>query len=92
MPSRILTMLKSHEVKWTDLRLTDTRGKEQPVTIPAAAVDESLFEEGKRFDFSSVAGWKDIHESDMVLMPARDSAVLDPFTNDPHPQTSLQRP
>src|SRR5690606_27202699 len=54
-------------------------GKEQHVTVPAHTVDESLFEDGKMFDGSSIAGWKGINESDMILLPEAASAVLDPF-------------
>ncbi|MGA0734167.1 MAG: glutamine synthetase beta-grasp domain-containing protein, partial [Steroidobacteraceae bacterium] len=63
--SDVIQMIKDKEVKWADLRFTDTRGKEQHVTIPAKAVDEGLFRDGKMFDGSSIAGWKGINESDM---------------------------
>jgi glutamine synthetase len=75
-------MIKDNEVKFIDLRFTDTRGKEQHVTIPADKADEEFFESGKMFDGSSIAGWKGIHESDMVLMPESESAVMDPFFDD----------
>lgn len=75
----ILTMLHENEVKFVDLRFTDTKGKEQHVTIPAHQVNADFFEEGKMFDGSSIGGWKDINESDMVLMPDTSTAVLDPF-------------
>ncbi|VDZ81772.1 glutamine synthetase [Salmonella bongori] len=65
----VLTMLNEHEVKFVDLRFTDTKGKEQHVTIPAHQVNAEFFEEGKMFDGSSIGGWKGINESDMVLMP-----------------------
>ncbi|TOM54182.1 type I glutamate--ammonia ligase, partial [Vibrio parahaemolyticus] len=63
-------------------RFTDTKGKEQHISIPAHQIDADFFEEGKMFDGSSVAGWKGINESDMVMMPDASSAVLDPFTED----------
>ena len=75
----VLTMLNEHEVKFVDLRFTDTKGKEQHVTIPAHQVNADFFEEGKMFDGSSIGGWKGINESDMVLMPDASTAVLDPF-------------
>src|SRR5690606_24340400 len=53
------------------------------VTFPIRVVDETLFEEGKMFDGSSISGWKGINESDMVLLPDPGTAVLDPFTADP---------
>lgn len=82
-PSDVIKMIQDKEVKWADLRFTDTRGKEQHVTIPARAVDEGLFRDGKMFDGSSIAGWKGINESDMILMPEAATAVLDPFIDDP---------
>jgi glutamine synthetase len=80
--SDVMVLLKEKEAKFVDLRFTDTRGKEQHVTVPAHTIDDSFFEEGKMFDGSSIAGWKGINESDMVLMPVPDSAVVDPFTED----------
>ena len=68
-PSDVLKLIKDKQVKFADLRFTDTRGKEQHVTIPARLVDEDLFRDGKMFDGSSIAGWKGINESDMILMP-----------------------
>ncbi len=78
-PAEVLSILKEKEVKFVDLRFTDTRGKEQHVSVPAHTIDQSFFEDGKMFDGSSIAGWKGINESDMVLMPDPDSAVIDPF-------------
>lgn len=78
----VLTMLNEHEVKFVDLRFTDTKGKEQHVTIPAHQVNAEFFEEGKMFDGSSIGGWKGINESDMVLMPDASTAVIDPFFAD----------
>ncbi|UJF19433.1 glutamate--ammonia ligase [Vibrio sp. SS-MA-C1-2] len=78
----VLAMIEENEVKFVDLRFTDTKGKEQHISIPSHQVDEDFFEEGKMFDGSSVAGWKGINESDMVMMPDSTTAVLDPFTQD----------
>ncbi|ROJ30022.1 glutamate--ammonia ligase [Morganella morganii] len=75
----VLTMMEEYNVKFVDLRFTDTKGKEQHVSIPAHQVDEDFFEDGKMFDGSSMAGWKGINESDMVLMPIAESALIDPF-------------
>ncbi len=80
--SDVLNMMKENDVKYVDLRFTDTIGKEQHVTIPAREVDEDFFEDGKMFDGSSIAGWKGINESDMILMPDADTAVMDPFFQD----------
>jgi len=81
--SDFFNMVKDNDVKFVDLRFTDTRGKEQHVTIPAHTVDESFFEDGQMFDGSSIAGWKGINESDMILMPDPTTAILDPFFADP---------
>jgi len=79
----VLKMIKDNKVKFVDLRFTDTRGKEQHVSVPARVVDESMFEDGKMFDGSSIAGWKGIQESDMILMPEAATAVMDPFIEEP---------
>ncbi|PCM42823.1 glutamate--ammonia ligase [Marinobacter sp. ANT_B65] len=80
--SKTVDLIKEHEVKWVDMRFTDSRGKEQHVTIPASDIDEDFFAEGKMFDGSSISGWKGINESDMILMPDDTSSVLDPFTEE----------
>ena len=81
----ILAMIKEKDVKYVDLRFTDPRGKMQHVTFDIDLVDEELFSEGTMFDGSSIAGWKAINESDMVLMPDPETAVIDPF----YAQTTL---
>src|SRR5579859_3231232 len=81
-PSDVLKLIKEKQVKFADLRFTDTRGKEQHVTIPARLVDDELFRDGKMFDGSSIAGWKGINESDMILMPEAATAIIDPFYED----------
>ncbi len=83
MSQKVLKSIKDNEVKFVDLRFTDPRGKEQHVSVPASTVDAGFFKDGKMFDGSSIAGWKGIQESDMVLMPEADSAVLDPFCDEP---------
>ncbi|MBP8119701.1 MAG: type I glutamate--ammonia ligase [Burkholderiales bacterium] len=75
----VLKMAKENEVKFVDFRFTDTKGKEQHVTVPAKAFDQDKFTEGHAFDGSSIAGWKGIEASDMILMPDPDSAFIDPF-------------
>lgn len=78
----VLNLIKEKEVKFVDFRFTDTKGKEQHVSVPARIVDEDIFTEGKMFDGSSISGWKGINESDMILMPDAESAVLDPFAEE----------
>lgn len=82
-PENVLQLIKEKEAKYVDLRFADTRGKEQHVTVPAHTIDEDFFEDGKMFDGSSIAGWKGINESDMILMPDPMTAVMDPFYDDP---------
>ena len=82
MSERTLTLIKDNDIRWVDLRFTDTRGKEQHVSTPASQVDEDFFEDGKMFDGSSIAGWKSINESDMILMPDDSTSIIDPFTDD----------
>jgi glutamine synthetase len=78
----VMKLIKDHEARYVDLRFTDTRGKEQHVTIPASVVDDAFFNDGKMFDGSSISGWRGIDDSDMVLMPETDTAVIDPFYDD----------
>jgi glutamine synthetase len=81
-PAEILGLIKENDVKFVDLRFTDTKGKEHHVTVPGHVLNEDLFEEGKMFDGSSISGWKGINESDMILLPDAESAVMDLFAED----------
>ncbi|CAH9019456.1 glutamate--ammonia ligase [Candidatus Nitrosacidococcus sp. I8] len=78
----VLKIVKEEEIKFIDFRFTDTRGKEQHLSIPAYRLDEEVFQEGKMFDGSSIAGWRSIHDSDMILMPESEGAIIDPFMED----------
>ena len=80
--SDVLNMIEENDVKFVDLRFTDTKGKEQHVSLPASQINEDIFEDGKMFDGSSIAGWKGINESDMILMPDTSTAVMDPFSDE----------
>src|SRR3989338_8274488 len=81
MSSKILSFIKDNNIEYVDLRFTDTKGKEQHVTIPAKLVDHDFFEQGKMFDGSSIAGWKAINESDMMLKVDTDDLFCqDPFS------------
>ncbi len=77
--SDIMKQISDNDVKFVDLRFTDPKGKLQHVTMDIAAVDEDMFADGVMFDGSSIAGWKAINESDMVLMPDTETAHMDPF-------------
>ncbi len=78
--SSVLKLIKDKDVKYVDFRFTDPRGKWQHMTYDVGMVDEDLLSEGIMFDGSSIAGWKAINESDMVLKVDLSTAVLDPFT------------
>src|ERR1700760_1948023 len=80
---QVLAMIKEKDVKFIDFRFTDPRGKWQHTARMASATDESSFVDGVMFDGSSIAGWKAINESDMILMPDASTAFLDPFTAQP---------
>lgn len=82
MPKKSLAIITEHNVKWVDLRFTDTQGKEHHITIPSSYVDEEFFENGQMFDGSSLPGWKGVDESDMIMLPDDSTAVLDPFTDE----------
>ena len=75
----ILKTIKEKEVEYVDLRFTDPRGKLQHLTQDISTVDESLLNDGVFFDGSSIAGWKAINESDMVLKPDTSRSFIDPF-------------
>ena len=80
--ANVMKMVKENEVKFVDFRFTDTKGKEQHVSVPVKAFGEDKFTEGM-FDGSSIAGWKGIEASDMLLMPDATTAFVDPFFDEP---------
>jgi glutamine synthetase type I len=75
----VLKLVKENDVKFVDFRFTDTRGKEQHVSVPVSHFDMDKFESGHAFDGSSIAGWKGIESSDMLLIPDPATANIDPF-------------
>ena len=79
MSEEILKKIQDENVEFVDLRFTDPRGKLQHVTFDKSLIDAELFADGTMFDGSSIAGWKAINESDMVLMPDPATAFIDPF-------------
>ena len=78
----VLKLIEEKGVKFVDFRFCDTKGKEQHVTVPAHTIEEDTFTDGKMFDGSSIAGWKGINESDMILMPEAGTAKIDPFSEE----------
>ena len=81
--SDVLKTIKDDDIKFVDLRFTDPRGTWHHVTFDVAMVDEDFFEDGQMFDGSSIAGWKTIDKSDMILAPDTKTAVRDPFFAQP---------
>ncbi len=79
-PADVLKALKDDDIDFVDLRFTDPRGKWQHLAISSPHLTEDSFADGVMFDGSSIAGWKDISESDMALIPDSTTAVMDPFS------------
>jgi len=79
--SKVIKLMKEKEVEYVDLRFTDPRGKLQHLTMDGKIIDEKMLNEGVFFDGSSIAGWKSIHESDMLLKPDLERTIIDPFTS-----------
>src|ERR1043166_3947178 len=80
---KAMDLVKERDAKYVDLRFSDTRGKMQHLTQHISTMDAEAWEKGIMFDGSSIAGWKAINESDMILMPDPDTAVVDPFFAQP---------
>src|SRR5215470_10352020 len=78
-PKEVLALIREKEVKAVDLRFMDFPGLWQHFTIPASALEESVFEDGLGFDGSSIRGWQAINESDMLVLPQPETAFIDPF-------------
>lgn len=81
--AEIAELIEKHQIQFVDCRFVDILGKEHHVSVPAHSVDKQFLTLGKMIDGSSIIGWKDIHESDMVLMPDPSTAFVDPFTEVP---------
>jgi glutamine synthetase len=79
----ILTRIKDEEIDWVDLRFTDPKGKWQHLTMASGVIDDDMLTDGFMFDGSSIAGWKAINESDMILKPDLNAAYVDPFSATP---------
>ena len=79
--SDILKLIKEKEIEFVDLRFTDPRGKLQHMTQDLTTIDEDFLNDGTFFDGSSIAGWKAINESDMILKPDLSRTFVDPFTS-----------
>lgn len=84
MAKTVAEVLKmGKEVKLVDVRFIDMPGTWQHFTIPVHRLTEDLFKEGLPFDGSSIRGFQEIHESDMLLLPDPETAFIDPVANIP---------
>ncbi|UIJ46858.1 type I glutamate--ammonia ligase [Sphingomonas cannabina] len=81
--SDVLKMIEEKEIEWVDLRFTDPKGKWQHLTMVSSVLGEDELTDGLMFDGSSIAGWKAINESDMILKPDLDAVYVDPFSATP---------
>ncbi len=79
--NKVLKLIKDKEIEYVDLRFTDPRGKLQHLTMDSTAVNDEMLNEGVFFDGSSIAGWKAINESDMILKPDLSRQIVDPYTS-----------
>lgn len=79
----VLKLIQENDIKFIDLRFTDTRGKEQHVTVPAHILNEAWCKQGHAFDGASIAGWKGIESSDLLLVPDLSTFKVDPFFDEP---------
>jgi glutamine synthetase len=82
-PGEALEWARGTRAAMVDLKFTDLFGQWQHMTLPIRAFDESAFDEGLGFDGSSIRGWQGIAESDMLLMPQAETAILDPIAEAP---------
>ena len=78
-PKEVLAWIRQEAVRAVDLRFMDFPGSWKHFTIPSERLDEASFEDGFGFDASSVRGWQQINESDMLVLPVSESAFIDPF-------------
>src|SRR5215213_2520362 len=81
--SKILKSIEENEIEYVDLRFTDPKGKWQHLSMVASVIDEDMLTDGFMFDGSSIAGWKAINESDMILKPDLNATYVDPFSATP---------
>ncbi len=79
----LFVMIEENDIKYVDFRFTDPKGKWQHVAQHVSTIDEDLMTEGMLFDGSSIEGWKEINESDMILMPDLSNITIDPFSSQP---------
>ena len=82
-PADVLKAAKDHKVKMVDVKFVDMPGMWQHFSVPLHELETSSFTDGYGFDGSSIRGYQDINESDMLVVPDPTTAILDPFTSVP---------
>jgi len=82
-PKDVIAFAKENKVEIVDLKFVDLPGLWQHFSISTNELNTDLFEQGIGFDGSSIRGFQTIDESDMLLFPDSDTAILDPFTQLP---------
>jgi len=82
-PKQFFEYAKKHDAKMMDLKFVDLLGTWQHCSYPIETLDEGIFEEGLGFDGSSIRGWQEIHQSDMMAVCDPDTALIDPFFAEP---------
>lgn len=82
-PKSIVERIEQDDIQNVDFRFTDLRGRWHHIGFTASSIDERILEEGVMFDGSTISGWRDASESDMMLVPDLATAVLDPFSAQP---------
>ncbi len=80
---KILDFVKEKEIKFIDFKFMDFPGQWQHFTVPATELDEDSFKDGFGFDGSSIRGWKNINESDMIIIPDASTMFIDKFVKAP---------
>jgi len=81
--TKLTDLIKKHQIKFIDFRFIDLPGLWQHFSVTTSEINEGLFSDGIGFDGSSIRGFQEIHESDMVLLPDVDTAFVDPFCQIP---------
>ncbi len=82
-PADVISAIEAHNIQFVDVRFTDVPGMQQHFTVPVGVFDADSFEDGLGFDGSSIRGFQQINESDMLVIPDPETAYLDPFTSHP---------
>jgi len=80
---KVLSTVKSNNIKFIDFKFMDFPGQWQHFTVPVTQFDKDSFKDGYGFDGSSIRGWKKINESDMLLIPDPNTMFIDPYIQSP---------